>query len=340
MPSSNVQSLDALKEAKAALARFAEDAGALLANVDADVARMGQWITHERPSHWKQQVRKREEAVQAARQEISRKIMAASPEPASTVLERKLLAKAVEKLEEAEKRRANTRRWAGTWDKESLMARGSISQLADFIRADIPQAIAKIDRMMIQLEQYLSITAPSADLTQSPDSRTSEIGSESSMARPIDERPPAQTFEHLRPFAADAISRAKPAPGGVDWASFALDPLDDQTQLDIAGLSVAGGTPDPAQTIVVAENALNRPIVWFLKGRPVDESDSGWYLGPLDNPAATGPCWRVPLKGLLEARPDLQSLVGTGLGTLAVVGPGGPIAIIDPAARNVWLADG
>src|SRR5262245_43603378 len=119
----NVHALEALKEAKAALARFAEDAGAILATVDSDIARMGQWLTHDRPAHWKREVRKREEAVQAARQEISRKQLVQAPEPASTILERKELARCQRRVESARQKQEATRRWATVWEKESLTAR-------------------------------------------------------------------------------------------------------------------------------------------------------------------------------------------------------------------------
>lgn len=338
----NIHTIEALKEAKAALAKFAEDAGALLANVDSDVARLGQWLTHERPTHWKIQVRKREELVQEARREISRKQLAAAPDPASTVLERKALARCIEKLTEAQRRQQNTRRWIGVWEKESLMARGSISQLAEFIRADIPKAIARIDRMMEQVEDYLSIAAPQSDV-EAITTSAERTGSGESMARPIDDRPPERTFEHLRPVAAEAVTRARPPREPIDWAELTLEPLDERTQLELAGLAVNVWKPDPRSTIVVSSNALGKPAVWFLRveggpGGAGGAAASEWFLGSLDSPEATGACWRVPLAGLLEARSDLQPLLGAAVGTLAVLGMGGPLAIVDPAGKNVWLA--
>jgi hypothetical protein len=334
----NIHTIDALKEAKAALATFAEEAGALLANVDSDIARMGQWLTHERPAHWKSQVRKRDEAVQAARQEISRKQLAAAPDPASTVLERKALARCLDKLSEAQRRQQNTRRWIGVWDKESLSARGSISQLAEFVRADIPKAIARIDRMMEQVEDYLSLAAPQ---TNSPTLTPSSHGgdADSSMARPLDDRPPDRSFAHLRPLAAEAVTRAKSPRDPIDWSDLTLELLDDQTRAQIADLAIHVWVPDPRASIVVAANALGRPALWLLRLPPQGPTDSGWFLGPLEAPDSTGACWRVPLSEFLEARPDLQPLLGSAVGTLAVLGPGGPLAVVDPAGKNVWLAD-
>jgi len=367
----NIRSIEALKQAKAALAKFAEDAGALLASVDSDVARMGQWLTHERPAHWKSQVRKREEMVQAARQEISRKQLAAAPEPASTVLERRALQRAQEKLAEAQKRQQNTRRWIGVWDKESLMARGAISQLNDFVRVDIPKAIARIDRMMEQVEEYLAIQAPTSDLPVDVGSSGGAVGDAgASMARPVshdrgDEKP-AISYEYLRPFAAEAMPRAKPPREEIAWGALAIPALSEQEQFEIYGLAIASSpnqphTPSPpllptpsssssssltphalplAPCLSVASTALDKPLVWLLRSIPTDDTDSGWYLGPLDNPGATGPVWKVPLAEVLAGRPDLQTLLGKGFGTLAVLGPEGVIGVYDASGRNVWLAEG
>lgn len=336
----NIHSIEALKEAMAALAKFAEEAGALLANVDSDVARMGQWLTHERPAHWKTQVRRREELVQAARQEISRKVLAAAPNPASTVLERRALARAQEKLAEAQKRQQSTRRWVGVWDKESLMARGSISQLAEFVRADIPRAIAKIDRMMVQVEGYLSIKLSESDLPAG--TATGTEGSGPSMARPLDEplpEEPIQNYAHLRPLALEARSRAKPPRDAIEWGTLALESLSERAQSEIAGLATAGRPVDPGLTLVIADNALSRAAIWAHRVEPEDETDSGWYFGPLDSPGSTGACWRGTIREALAARPDLQPLLGAAVGTLAILGPEGPMAIIDSQGRNVWLAE-
>lgn len=379
-----IHSIEALKNAKAALAKFAEDAGALLATVDSDVARMGQWLTHERPAHWKSQVRKREEMVQAARQEISRKQLAAAPEPASTVLERRALQRAQEKLAEAQKRQQNTRRWIGVWDKESLMARGAISQLNDFVRVDIPKAIARIDRMMEQVEEYLAIQAPTSDLPVDVGSTGGAVGdghADASMARPASDEKPAISYEYLRPFAAEAMPRAKPPREEIAWGALAIPALSEQEQFEIYGLAIqedatqrsseaakqgrgeegvppthtptSSSSPTPSSSspiphsplpiplfLSVASTALDKPLVWLLRSHPLDDTDSGWYLGPLDNPGATGPVWKVPIADVLAGRPDLQTLLGKGFGTLAVLGPEGVIGVYDAQGRNVWLAEG
>lgn len=162
------------------------------------------------------------------------------------------------------------------------------------------------------------------------------------MARPLDEplpEKPIQNYEHLRPLALEARSRAKPSRDAIEWRSLGLEPLSERTQSEIAGLATAGLPVDPDLMLVIADNALSRPAIWAHRVQPEGGGDSGWYLGPLDNPSSTGACWRVPIREALEARPDLQPLLGAVVGTLAILGPGGPMAIIDSQGRNVWLAE-
>ncbi len=336
----NVQSIDALKEAKAALAAFAEDVGAVLANVDSDVARMGQWVTMERPSHWKREIRRREDDANRARQEISRKILVSTPEPASTVLERKALARCVRRVEEAQKRAENSRRWAGTWDKQSLLARGALAALAEHIRADIPRAIARIDRMIESLQAYTLLAPPSSDLpeTTAAVGAGAPAGGAGSMARPIAAPERWVDPEQVREIAADARERARPAGDEIAWDVWPLEPLHPDQGVDVLRLALIGQAPQGEQTLVIAAKALEQPTVVLERCEPSQLGDSGWYLGPHREPAATGACWRIAVARLLEARGDLAPLLALAPGALAVLGPVGVLAVLDRGGKDCWVA--
>lgn len=338
----NVQSIDALKEAKAALAAFAQDVGAVLANVDGDVARMGQWITLERPSHWKREVRKREDDVNRARQEISRKHLVSAPEPANTVLERKVLARCLRRVEEAQKRAEATRRWSGTWDKQTLLARGAIAALAEHIRSDIPRAIARIDRMIESLEAYALLAAPTSDLPESVAGvgASPADGGSASMARPVEAGPGWVDAAQFRRIAQDARSRAKVVGDEIAWDVWPLEHLHPDQGGEVARLSLAGHPPSGEMSVVIAAKALEQPTIVFERSEPESLGDSGWYIGPHREPSATGACLRIPLSRLLEARGDLAPLLSLVPGTLAVLGPVGVLAVLDGAGKDCWVASG
>src|ERR1043165_8817350 len=97
-----IDSIETLREAKAALAKFAEEAGLALLAVDADIARVKQWLNSDRPLFWKRRVRELQDKIEAAKAAIRRKEIVAGNDPVSVVDERKQLACAKSRLEEAQ----------------------------------------------------------------------------------------------------------------------------------------------------------------------------------------------------------------------------------------------
>ena len=71
MSTARVHSLQALKDVKFAVAEFAESVGRTLTSVDADINRITQWLSQDRPAHWKTQVRLREEQVATANADVT-----------------------------------------------------------------------------------------------------------------------------------------------------------------------------------------------------------------------------------------------------------------------------
>lgn len=161
--SARVHNTRALMEAKAALVKFAEEAGAALAAMDTDVNRVSIWLGSDRPYHWKKEIRRREDLVAKARAEISRKQIVRAPEPASVVEERRALQRAQQYLEEAQRRAEATRRWAARWERDAMMYKGTVSGLSEVLSRDIPLACARLDRMADALEAYQRLAPPPSE---------------------------------------------------------------------------------------------------------------------------------------------------------------------------------
>ena len=167
--SARILATEALTEARAALAEFAETVDRALAGVDADIHRTTQWLQNERPAHWKREVRRREDAVFNAKGAIARKEIIAAPEPASVVDERKALDRAKRRLDEALRRQQATQRWGAVWERDAMVYKGAAHQLRNMVSGQIPVALARLSRMIESVEAYLSVAPPSGD-PDAPDS--------------------------------------------------------------------------------------------------------------------------------------------------------------------------
>lgn len=168
--SARILATEAMAEAREALAEFADTVSRILAGVDADIQRTAQWLQHDRPTHWKHQVRHREEEVTRAKSAIASKQLTAAPEPASVVEERKALERIKRRLEEARRRQEATRRWAAVFEREAMMYKGAAQPLRTMVAGQIPAGLARIARMMESVEAYLAIRpAPDGAPTPAPD---------------------------------------------------------------------------------------------------------------------------------------------------------------------------
>jgi hypothetical protein len=166
--SARIHNLEALKDARHALAEFREQVSASLASVDADIQKVAQWLKVERPTHWKLELRRRQEEVQKARAEIMRKRTVAAPEPAGVSLEERRLERSRLRLEEAKRKLDKVRRWVPVWEREAMLYKSSTRSLTQALHADIPRAMAALAKMMESLEQYADVPPPQEPLPEDP----------------------------------------------------------------------------------------------------------------------------------------------------------------------------
>jgi hypothetical protein len=77
----------------------------------------------------------------------------------SAVDEEKHLAVCLRRLEEAQQKMANTRKWARRLQREIHNYKGGVGQLATNVAHDIPLAIARLDKLGGLLDAYVSLSA-------------------------------------------------------------------------------------------------------------------------------------------------------------------------------------
>jgi hypothetical protein len=165
MSGARVQSVDALKYFRIALWKFKEAANVALGDAEGEVQRTVSWLQGEQQMFWQGQIRKRHEHVNRCKEAVRQKqiFKDSTGRTQSAVDELKALGIATKRLEEAEQKLINTKRHSAKLQKELHMYKGAVQGFATVVAADLPNAVASLDRMVAQLEAYLSLTAPTAD---------------------------------------------------------------------------------------------------------------------------------------------------------------------------------
>jgi hypothetical protein len=156
-----VESVDALRSFRAALVKFAEAANVALGDAESELQRTLVWLETEQDTYWQHQARKWAEAVEAAKDKVRQKKLFkdSSGRFPSAIDEEKHLAVCIRRLEEAQQKLTNTRKWARRLQREIHNYKGGVSALSTNVAHDIPVAIARLDRMGGILDAYVSLTA-------------------------------------------------------------------------------------------------------------------------------------------------------------------------------------
>ncbi len=170
----SIESIDCLQNLRSAVAKFVDVTGSALLTADAEIDRTADWLRRDRPTYWKGQLRKREEAVTQARLALNRKrsMPTATGSQPSTVDEEKALSRRQRLLEEAEHKALAVKRWNRQFDKGVNQYRSGLREIRTLVDADLPSAMSQLQRLVISLERYVALKPPSADRAQSETERT------------------------------------------------------------------------------------------------------------------------------------------------------------------------
>lgn len=157
----SVQSVEALKEFRVALALFGDDVLAALGGVEMEAKRTAQWLQHDRRMFWQEQIKRRRELVSQAQAEVFRRKLQKTADNTPAMSEQKeLLRRAEASLQEAEQRAARVKKWEPALQHAILEYHGSIRRIKDLASGDVPRAVYALERMIDALEAYFRVAPP------------------------------------------------------------------------------------------------------------------------------------------------------------------------------------
>jgi hypothetical protein len=156
----NVQSSDAIDAVRLALISFAEQVSDALTELSTEMRRVLEWLEHDRPRYWKNQVRLSTDEVHQAQQALHRCLMfPIAGERPSCYEERAALKKAQARAAYCQEKTERVRHWQRVLQHELFEYDGRISQLVRILEIDVPRAIAMLERIIRHLDEYQAIRA-------------------------------------------------------------------------------------------------------------------------------------------------------------------------------------
>lgn len=195
----DVESIAVLRDVRGHLARFGEEAKHALAAAEMEIRRMVDWLNNDQRLHWQAEIRRRREHLANAKSELHRKrtgAMFGHKAQDSDQKENLRIAKA--RLDEAEDKLERIRRWIPQLQQAVMEYQSQARPLADMVDGDLERSLATLERMIIALEQYVSMQAP-----------TMATEATSSAASPTSAQPPAEPAEPPKGSEGENLSETE-----------------------------------------------------------------------------------------------------------------------------------
>jgi len=159
--SADVRSIEELREMHASVCRFRTEAQDALASVDLIIRRAADYLS-DQLTFWQAAVRRCEEEVFQANQELKqRQYVGFDGRVPDTTVQEKNLQRAKDRLRYAEEKVTTVRRWMTRLPKQvAEVYDGPSRQLSATLEAELPRALALLERRIQSLEAYAALAAP------------------------------------------------------------------------------------------------------------------------------------------------------------------------------------
>ena len=153
--SAHVTSIDAIRQLRLELLKFAEKAREARELLLIESRRGVDWIEQDRRRYWPEQTRKASDALIAARNELERcQLRYGSEDAPSCYEQRQAVERAERRLRLCEEKTQAVKRWQIQVRQELQAFDSQMSRLGETLDADLPQAIARLDKMLAALDRY------------------------------------------------------------------------------------------------------------------------------------------------------------------------------------------
>jgi exonuclease VII large subunit len=156
-----VHNTDAIESVRAALANFSHQVDDGLTEIAAESRRMLDWLEHDRPRYWKNQLRLAWDMVEQAKKDLNRCLMyPVADERPSCTEQRAALKKAQAHFAYCEQKADRLKNWCREVRHELFEYEGRISQLKTCGEIDVPKAMAALGRLMARIDEYHRLGSP------------------------------------------------------------------------------------------------------------------------------------------------------------------------------------
>jgi hypothetical protein len=181
----NVQSSEAIEVVRRSLLSFLEQVDEAVTTLDLEMRHVLEWVEHDRPRHWKTQIRLAFDELNEAQAALHRCLMFPKTvnERPACYEERQAVKKAQARLDYCQRKADRVRHWKRALPHEVSEYQGRMSRLKRLVEFEIPQAVAVLEKILRHLEAYSAIHVGPAQSAYNDVALVGEIWPEKPMTR-------------------------------------------------------------------------------------------------------------------------------------------------------------
>ena len=169
----NVKSIEALREFRMELKRYLEAMNHILESLKMESNKAMGWIEQDRVRYWPRAAKlASDELVEANNALLRCKMAAMEGQPKSCIDEKKEVERSKTRLRFCERQVKIVRQWRHRMRHATEEFDGKAARLGQYVEADLPKAIASLDRMIASLEKYSEKQPGGVVSTSSSQART------------------------------------------------------------------------------------------------------------------------------------------------------------------------
>ena len=151
-----VRSSEAVERLGQALASFRHRSIDALETLERELRRLAEWLEHERPTHWKVQLRQAEDDVHQAKMDLQRCLTFPTVEgqrPACRE-EKDELARAKARVDFCREKSERVRHWQRAMHREMFEYHARVGQLRQLLEMDVPRGEETLRRIVRRVDEY------------------------------------------------------------------------------------------------------------------------------------------------------------------------------------------
>lgn len=153
---------DALRDAKHAIARFAEETKAVVTGTDLDIRRVWHWLDREMPAYWEGRIKRLEFELSEARNALFRKKLQTqgTDRSGAATVEKEAVRRLERMLEETRGRLPLIRKWRVRLEREIDEFQARTRGIRDIADNGCEESIELLDRLATSIDAYSAISTP------------------------------------------------------------------------------------------------------------------------------------------------------------------------------------